>query len=449
MSAANWSAHYEPGVPQTLPEPAQHGSFHEILEAAAADAPSYRAIECYNRGTRFAELDALADRVATALERDGFGRGSVALVVLPNGLHLAATALGVLKSGGIIAPLSPSASDEALAAAVRHVEPAVAFTTVRQSGAVGEVLAELGGQLVVARPESALPASLRFVFRLGSLTAPRASGNGCRSAVGWRSWVSPAADATKPDVAPDDPAFILLDVDDGRPVCVFSHRHLVGGAAQLRGWLTDAIPGEDTWLILEPLVKPLGFVAGLGASVMLRSRVALLPSWEVRDVLDALHYLRPTYVTAGGAAMRDLVRDRDLGRADMRSVRAWLVGQPVDEDVAKRFADATGVSICRGFGPPCTAGLAACNPVNSRRASGSVGLPMPGNDVRLVGADGAVLPSGQPGLLELRGPNVAADGEWLDTGVEARCDAAGFLYLDCEEDRPIAAERTRADSRVL
>ncbi|MFN2115423.1 MAG: AMP-binding protein [Anaerolineae bacterium] len=429
MNAASWSANYEAGVPQSLSEPSPHASFHSIVAAAAADAPGYRFLECYGRGTRFAELDALADRVATSLARDGFVRGDVALVALPNGLHLAATALGVLKAGGIVAPLDPGAGAQAAAAAVRDVEPAVAFTTPSLSSAVGEALAGFGGQLVVVRPESALPLSVRLMHRVGSVATHRVRGNGCRGALSWRSWLSRDADAPDVTVAPHDPAYIVLDEAGGTSVCTFRHQHLVSGARQLSVWLTDAIPGDDTWLMLEPLATPFGLVAGLGAAALLRSRVVLLPQWQARDVLDALRYHRPAYVAAGGDSVAVLADAPDLARAYTSSVRAWLVSRPAGGDVVRRFEDATGLGVCQGYGPPCTAGLVTCNPVNSRRARGSIGLPMPGVDVRLVVGDVLVIEPGVPGRLQLRGPNVSADGDWLDTGVDAAYDQSGFLFL--------------------
>ena len=83
---------------------------------------------------------------------------------------------------------------------------------------------------------------------------------------------------------------------------------------------------------------------------------------------------------------------------------------------AAAFEAATGLELCQGFAPPGTAGLATCNPINGKRVAGSVGLPMPGVDLRL----------GQG--LELAGPNLACDG-WLAAARRARVDEAGFLYI--------------------
>jgi long-chain acyl-CoA synthetase len=291
-------------------------------------------------------------------------------------------------------------------------------------------MASTGGRLVVVRPESALPLSLRWIRRLGSPLSSRRHGLNSRSAVAWSSWLSATADAPEQRVGASAPAVVHLSLDSGEQLCTFSHGQLICGAEQLRSWLTDALPGEDTWLLLDPLNTTLGIVVGLGTSIMLRSRLVLLPQWDARDVLDALRYVRPSYVAASGPSMARLARASELRQADTRSVRAWIVGDPLTAEVRWSFEEATGLSLCQGFGPPCTAGLATCNPVNSERARGSVGLPLPGVDARLVGKDGDQLPLGRQGILQLRGPNIAAENEWLDTGLEGRMDQRGFLFLN-------------------
>jgi long-chain acyl-CoA synthetase len=235
------------------------------------------------------------------------------------------------------------------------------------------------------------------------------------------------------EVANDAPA--LLVGSSGGGGRLFNHSQLVAGAAQLRSWLTDAMPGDDTWLQLAPMWTALGFVAGLGTAMALRARLALLPNWEAADVLDALRYLRPAYVLGDRDAAERIAATPDLSRADLRSVRAWLVGDVLTDETVRAFRDLADVTWCQGYSPPGAAGFALCNPVNGQRAAGSIGIPLPDVEVRVVDDEGAELPAGGVGRLVARGPNLAADlpadpaaDGWCDCPMQARIDGAGFVY---------------------
>jgi long-chain acyl-CoA synthetase len=424
MPTPVWLDHYEPGVPAAVPPP--DALFHAALAAAAGGSPGYPALVCVNRQLSYAELDALTGRAAAAMVRDGVRPGDRVLLALPSCAPFVVAALGALKAGAVVAPVD--VDRDALAPAVRRLAPRLAVVSEAVAAPVAEALDGRDVRVVVVRSTDALTPLLRLLYRLGAPRRARTPAGPADGTVRWPRWLPSAALPAPVPVTSDHPALVVTGRHGHGPLATFSHAHLVAGALQLRAWLTDALPGDDTWFVLEPLATPWGLVAGLGAPALLRSRLVLVPHPTGRDIVDVLRYRRPAYVATGAAAVRRLVADATLARSDLRSVRAWLVGEPLEPSVARLFEEASGVAICQGYAAPRIAGLGLCNPVNSRRAAGSVGLPMPGVGARVVDEHGQAVSPGTHGRLAVCGPNIGADG-WLTTPVGARMDEAGFVYL--------------------
>lgn len=421
-----WLRRYEPGVPSRVPE--ADAPFDAILRAVAASAPTFPGVTYLRRTLRYADLDLRVERVARAIAGSPGGKPPRVVLALPNCPEFVAIALGALRAGAVVRVVDDPSPRGALGVdslreEVRRTAPGHVFATVSTARALaGDRPA--GAAIIGVDPAQGLPLQIRLL--VAAARGLRGSDSGrLRSDTGWSelgAWLAASAPGTAPvDIAPDSPALELGSH-------TFAHRHLVSGAAQLRSWLTDAIPGDETWLLLSPLSEPLAFTAGLGAAVALRARLALLPEWQVEDVVDAIRFLRPTWVASDGRSIERLADHPAVARADVRSVRAWITADPASERAERRFANATGIGVCRGLTLPGAAGLVACNPVNGTRAAGSVGLPMPGVRVQ-AGADGR---------LSVSGPNIAGDpntGGWLPLPQGFSLGDEGFLYPPSESAR--------------
>ena len=408
-----WQVRYEPGVPNDVPPP--RVAFPSLLSNAAADAPGYPALVFFNHRYSYAQLSAAVERAARACLRSGLQPGDRVLFGLPNGPQAVVAALGALGAGGVLVPLPGDADADCFARVCGRAEPHLALLSPGLAGRMLESQQPPPGGLVVVGPDEGLGLDLRLLRRIFG----RAGAAPGRIGLSWRDWLTSDEGFTLPELEPEAPA---LQIDDPRSrdgrVHRFEHRHLVAGVSQLRVWLTDARPGDDTWLLLAPVGEAFGLTLGLGTAFAMRARLVLAPSVSPEAIADVLHYLRPAYVLTTGWAVQSLVARPELARMDLRSVRAWITGDDVGVATAAAFEAATGLELCQGFAPPGTAGLATCNPINGKRVAGSVGLPMPGVDLRL----------GQGQGLELAGPNLAGDG-WLPAARRARVDEAGFLYL--------------------
>jgi long-chain acyl-CoA synthetase len=246
---------------------------------------------------------------------------------------------------------------------------------------------------------------------------------------------------------PDTAPAVALPGPDGTDRVAFSHRQLVAGATLVRAWFTDAFLGDETWLVLADLTSPLALAAILGTALGTRAQVVLLPRWTGQDVLDALRFIRPSYVLCDGDTVQALVNEPAVIHLALHHTRAILVGEPLHPSVSRAFAEATGQELCVGYAPEGMAGLATCNPVNGRRLPGSIGLPLPNVAARVTGPDGRPARGGETGVLELAGPH--GPPGWLRTGLLARLDADGFVHPAGPAGRPAPAAALVADPAVL
>lgn len=405
-AATPWLAHYEPGVPAVLP--AGETSPADVVAGAAAVAPTFPAVTDGRRALHFAALSAAADRVAAALARDGIGAGDTVVVALPPGPTALTAILGGLRAGVDVAPADGAEASAAAELAVA-LEARAAVVVDRAADAFAAAVERAGRpvpRLVRLDPLRELRWPVRLVAQLGGARPAPTAG---RPGVAWQRWLG--TDASPGARSRDDAAGAIV-LDGVR----FSAAEVAAGARMLGAWLTDASPGDDTWLILAPLSSGLGAVAALGTAPALRARAALVGGDAVDDVVDALRYVRPAWVVSDVAVVARLAAEPALAGVDLRGVRGWLVGGPVPAPLARAFAEASGVELCIGWAPRGAAGFVACNPVNGQRRADSVGLPLPGATAVGRGAG-----------LVVRAPNCAAS---LAGAEGAGCDAEGARLDD-------------------
>jgi long-chain acyl-CoA synthetase len=417
-----WVEHYEPGVPADLLDSDQ--PFQAALDEASASFPGHGALLHLGRVIRYAELDMLADKVAAALLADGFRPGEVVQCSLPFSTAFVATAFGTLRAGGAFLPLEPGAHPAGPELAA--IGPAVVVRLQTDAGPQG---GQPGTRRTVTVPAlEGAPAWLRWIARVtGTTGMTRVAGvtqrdggrsrarSGETTETTWSDWIRPAGGHVElPSTRQDDVALITLH--DGIATR-FTHAQLTAGAAMWRAWLTDVVPGAESWVVTLPPSTPQGFVAMLGTAFDVQARVIWCRGDDRRALREALQ-TRPGLVVASAETTSEWL----ASDPNSAGVRGWISVAP------PTAASAEPAATCEAYSFPWVAGLIACNPINGRRAAGSRGLPLPGAAIRVVDAGGRPLEPGNEGQVQVQGPNVAGSREWRNTGRRGRLDDAGFVY---------------------
>lgn len=396
----------------------------DIVAASAAARPEHPALVFHDRAATYRELDALVDRTAAALHGLRVGKGDRVALLLGNIPEFVHALHGTLRVGAIAAPLNVMLTPEEL----------------------GYVLADAEARAVVVGIDL-VPAVLAVRDRLASLDhvlvvgpAPTPPGTSSLDEL-----LDAAGDPPEVEVGPDDPA--LLGYTAGTTAAprgaVLSHGNLLANLDQLREVPELREAASDVVLLVLPLFHIYGLNAALnvvlreGATALLVERFHPVESLRLveRHGVTVLFGV-PQMYAAWLAASRDET-------FDLSSVRLAVSGAaPLPARALRAFRERFGCVIWEGYGLTETSPVVTTNALGEEPRPGSIGLPLPGLEVRLVDEDGTDVVDGDPGELLVRGPNVFTgyrgrpeeteeafvDG-WFRTGDVAYRDQDGFLFL--------------------
>jgi long-chain acyl-CoA synthetase len=226
------------------------------------------------------------------------------------------------------------------------------------------------------------------------------------------------------------------------------HRNLVVNTLQMRSWMTELELGEETVLMAIPMFHVYGLVAGMSFSISSSSTMVMVPDpRDIGDVLENIDKYKPT-IYPGVPAMYNSINanpDVQAGKYDLRSIKACISGSaPLLRETKETFEGLTGGKLVEGFGMSEAPTSTHANPLLGENRIGSIGIPLPDVDARIISLDDetTVLGPEEIGELVIKSPNVMKGYHnmptetkntlrkgWLYTGDIARMDADGYFYI--------------------
>jgi long-chain acyl-CoA synthetase len=389
--------------------------------------PDAVALVSRRRKVTYGELRAQVARLRGGLIAGlGLEPGDRVAIVAPNNTPFVVTYLAVLGTGLVAVPLNPLAPAPELAAALRT------------SGARAVIVTPAAAEAVAAVDRSTLPA-LRHVVLAGAPAGAERSGGDVALDDLLASAPASVLDRADADLA----ALLFTSGTDGvSRAAMLTHANLRSNLEQLQGHLGRRQEEDDVVFGVLPFFHIFGLNVVLGLSLHTGSRIVLEERFDPHDAIEAITDHGVTIVPgapplwAAWAALPGVPAD---AFASVRLAASGAARLPVE--VAETIRERFGLTVTEGYGLTeaspvvSTAGGAASPP-------GSVGTPLPGVEVRLVGDDGEDVLEGDAGEVWVRGPNVFAGywedpaataaalaGGWLHTGDVAVADETGFLFL--------------------
>jgi len=226
---------------------------------------------------------------------------------------------------------------------------------------------------------------------------------------------------------------------------VLTHRNLVANAAQCVAVLPDDRGEGSAVLCALPYFHIYGLTVAMNFALMMGLTQVLHPRFDPSAVLKSIDRYKPRFFPGAPVFYSRLLEDPHLDRYDLRSIEACISGAaPLPQAIQDRFEAVTGGRLCEGYGLTEASPVTHVNPIHGRRKPGTIGLPMPGTDARIVDLETGTreLQPGEVGELCVRGPqvmagyyqrpretaNVIVDG-WLHTGDVAKMDADGYFTI--------------------
>jgi long-chain acyl-CoA synthetase len=440
-----WLARYPPHVPADLEPPFASGV--EMFRATARRVPDRPAVHYFERTITFGELDRASDALACALADRGVGRGDRVAVYLQNVPQFPLAMLGIWKAGAAMVPLNPMLKDQE------------AHFQLADSGArvliALEGLYESFGRAAVVGSEVATVLTTSELdelegepgVTLAGITKLRPEGTeDLLSVVGSVSG-RPAPD---PGLGGDDVALITYTSGTtGRPKgALNTHRNVVFNAEVYRTWMQ--LGDGDVVLGAAPLFHITGLIGHVAVAFLAGLPLVLFHRFEPGDALRMAERWRCTFTIAAITAFMAMMEHPDMGRRDLSALRTvYSGGAPVAPPTVARFEELTGAYIHNIYGltettsPSHGVPLGGRAPVDEDSGALSVGVPVPGTEVRIVDTEtGVDVAPGSVGELWTKGPEVVP-GYWqrpeataesftdgyLRTGDVGKMDEQGWFYL--------------------
>ena len=457
--ATPWLDSYPPGVPEHVEVPSIN--LARLLADAACDFPHAPALHFEGRTTSYAELAERAWRFAGTLASLGVTRGTRVGLILPNSPQAVVAFFAILRVGGVVVQNNPTYTERELEHQLGDsgVEVLVCLDLVYER--VKPLRERLGiREVIVTSVIDELPAVKRVLAPYTKRGREASAGIARDEPVlRWRD-LARRGDA-KPPEAGVDPAvdLALLQYTGGTTGLskgvMLSHANLSANVEQVRAWFPDADPGHEIMMAVLPFFHVYGLTVCLLLGVRLRAALVLQPRFDLNQVLEAVDHYRPTLFPGVPTMYVAINRAAAAGGHDLSSIKACLSGAAaLPLEVAERFERFSGGRLVEGYGLSECSPVALANPIYGKRKAGTIGMPLPDTQARVAEPEdpSRTLPSGKPGELALRGPQVMLgywnrpeetaqvlrDG-WLLTGDMAVMDDEGyFSIVDRKKDLIIA-----------
>jgi long-chain acyl-CoA synthetase len=435
-----WFRLWPNDVPRNLEYPKV--PLHAILEKTAKEHPEKAAIAYFEREITYAELDSLSNQFADALRALGVKKGDRVAVFLPNIPQFVIAYYGVLKVGAVLTAISPL-----------HKEREVAYQ-LNDSEAESVVALDSLYPIVkkVWRKTKLKNAVVTSLEEYASKTAISPSGVGQKPNVySFQELLKEkGAKPPKVNVNPKEDLAALQYTGGTTGTAkgaMLTHLNLVSNAIAFAAWIKGAT-AEETFLTALPLFHIYGMTTSMNVPVLLAAEMVLLPRFEPATALETIQRHKVTVFCGVPTMYSVLLANPDLSRFDLTSIRVCISGaSPLPPQVQKKFMAITGGFLAEGYGLTEASPVTHCNPVDKTMRTvrlGSIGLPLPDTDARIVDAETGekTLEAGETGELAVKGPQVMRgywkrpsetalvlrDG-WLLTGDIARMDRDGYFYI--------------------
>jgi len=458
MNEKPWLAHYDKGVPHTVEIP--NAPLFHFLEESARKYPDRACTIFKSAVITFKEMNELTDRMAAALVDMGVKRGDRVGIFMPNTPQFVIAYYGILKAGGAVVATNPLYTPPEIEhqASDAGIEVMFVMTNFYKTIKKAQPKTKIK-KLIVTNLKETLPPLTRLLFTLAREKKGgfRIEGGLQEGEVWMQDLLSKYKGAPPPrvQVDPDDTALFQYSggttgVSKG---AVATHHNVVSNTLQLRGWFVNLEEGKEVFLMGIPLFHVYGMVAGMNLSIATGSTMVMVPNVrDLKDVMDNISKYRCTIFPGVPALYNGINNHPDVKahKYDLSSIKACISGSAaLMRETKEQFETLTGGKVFEGYGLSEAPTGTHCNPLLGVNKTGSIGMPLPNMECRIVSLDDGEtdLPQGEIGELLLHGPQVMKgyhnmptetanslrkdkDGKtWLYTGDIVRMDEDGYFYI--------------------
>ncbi|MDM0081469.1 long-chain-fatty-acid--CoA ligase [Variovorax sp. J31P179] len=418
-----WLGSYPQGVPADI-DASRYASLVALMEESFTQYADRTAYSFMGKDVSYADVDHQSRAFACYLQGLGLVKGDRVAIMMPNCPQYPISVAGALRAGLIVVNVNPLYTPRELEHQLKD-SGATAIVLMENFGTTLQqcigatqvkhvVLASMGDRLGMLKG-----ALVNYVVRSVKKMVPAFSLPG---AVRFNDALEKGATRTlkAPALGPDDVAVLqytggTTGVSKG---AVLLNRNVIANVLQSEAWndpvMQKVPPGEQpTSICALPLYHIFAFTVNMMLSMRTGGKLILIPN--PRDIPAVLKELsKHTFHSfpAVNTLFNGLANHPDFNTVNWKNLKVSVGGgMAVQAAVAKLWLEKTGCPICEGYGLSETSPSVTCNPTTSIAYTGTIGVPLPSTEVKLLDDDGREVPLGSTGELAVRGPQVMA-GYW-------------------------------------
>lgn len=443
-----WLKNYSPGVAADVH--LSETSLSHLIDDAVREVPHKVALEFFGATTTYAELGSQIDRAAEGLRLAGVQAGDRVALILPNCPQHIVAFYAILRLGAIVVEHNPLYTGAELRHMFEDHGAKAAIVWDKISGHITGLPDDIRpAHIYAVNLIKAMPALTRAALKLPVKKARESREKLEGAAPGTTSWAqllkSPPIDPDfKRPTAHDIALLQYTSGTTGLPKGVMlTHRNLESNGRMGEAWIK---PSDDECIYsVLPLFHAYGMTLGVTIAALCRARLVLFPTVDMGLITKAMKKTRPTILPAVPPVYRrlmDVAKEQGISLQGVRYAVSGAMNLP--PELVAEWEDASGGYMVEGYGLTECAPLVSCNPLNDTRRAGSIGIPFPSTDIRVVDPETLQdVPLGEEGELWVHGPQcfagywkreedtqktITADG-WLRTGDIVRLDEDYFIQI--------------------
>jgi long-chain acyl-CoA synthetase len=436
-AAKPWLKNYDLWAPAEINPPNQ--PLYQILQIASGAYREKPAVAFMGAFIDFGEAKKLVDLLATALQKLGVVKGDRVGIMLPNCPQYLLSFFAVVRLGAIVVNVNPIYTP-------REVEMVAKDSGMRAIIALDLLAPNIFGIRANTAIEYVIVTSLLDYSATPDKAPPTPEG-----ALSFKSLIGGVDEVDLPrveiDPAEDVAVLQYTGGTTGVPKgAMLTHRNLYTNTLQSWAWAGPLTrQGDERYLMVIPYFHIYGQTVGLLLGAWNGAMQIPIPKFDPNLLIEAIKQYKPTFFPGAPTLYISMLNHPEIKSCGLENVRRFNSGSaPLPLEVIERFEKMSGAMLYEGYGLTEASPTTHSTPTLAKRKIGSIGLPFPSTDCKIVDLETGerVVPVGEAGELCVRGPQVmkgywnrpeetaiALRDGWLYTGDVARMDEDGFFYI--------------------
>lgn len=437
-----WLHHYPKEVAESYSYP--NKSIPDLLLDSASKYGNRPAIHFLGKTITYSKLLEDVRRMADALRRLGVTRGDRVAIMLPNCPQAVIAYYGALLTGAVVVQTNPIYVERELQHQLADSEASVLITVDLLYPRVSRVRGEKPAEGPVPSLQNVIVTSIKdgLPFPKNILYPIKQRRDGFRPNVPYGQHGVHAYSRLMAEAKPDPTVHTVIDPANDLAQLQYTggttgvakgvmltHRNLVANMVQVSAWCYRIREGQERFLAALPLFHVFGLTVLMNMSVYLAGELILLPRFDIVQVLETIRSKKATIFPGAPTMYVALINHPQAGKMDLSSIEIAVSGSaPLPLEVQQKFETMTGGRLIEGYGLTEASPVTHTNPIWERRKNGSIGLPLPDTDCKIIDPEtGETVPIGEVGELAIQGPQVMK-GYWNRPEDTAKVLKDGWLY---------------------